>query len=107
MVNATRKPRARPDLRPLTRLRLTKLWPNARRQGRAIGQAYIVNYYCKHCGPDVVYLFDPRHPNSLWTADAPFVRKHFEIVEESRERSVYGKGRPLLRDLYATGAGAR
>lgn len=107
MAKTKRKSRARPGLLPLTRLRLKKLWPSARRQGRALGQTYIVNYYCRHCGPKVVYLFDPRHPNSLWTADVPFVRKHFEIVEESRERSVYGRGKLPLRDLYATGGGAR
>lgn len=107
MAKAKRTSRVRPDLRPLTRLRLRKLWPNARRQGREIGQTSIVNYYCRHCGPEVVYLFDPRHPKALWTATAPFVRNHFEIVEESRERSVYGKGRPPLRDLYANGAVTR
>lgn len=106
MAKAKRRSRARPDLRPLTWLRLKKLWPNARRQGREIGQTYIVNYYCRHCGPEVVWLYDPLHPKKQWTADAPFIRKHFEIVQESRERSVYGKGRPQISELCMSGAGA-
>lgn len=80
---------------PRTVLRLSKLWPHARKQGRERGQVYRVGYYCRHCGRDVVWLVDDDgHYN--WTADREFIERHFEVLEVSRERSLYGKGKPAI-----------
>lgn len=85
-------------LPPLTLLRLVRLWPHARKQGREKGQLYRVGYYCKHCGPEVIWLVDPAG-NYNWTVDREFISRNFEVVETSRERSWYGKGRPKIGPL--------
>ena len=58
---------------PLTLLRLTQLWPHARKQGRERGQVYRVGYYCRHCGTDVVWLVDSEGQYN-WTVDLSFYR---------------------------------
>jgi hypothetical protein len=88
----------RKPLPPRTILRLTKLWPHARKQGRERGQIYRVGYYCRHCGPTIVWLVD-RNGNYKWTAARQFIDRFFEIVELSSERSLYGKGKPKLGPL--------
>lgn len=80
---------------PLTSLRLRKLWPHARKQGREVGQFYRVGYYCRHCGPQTVWLVNEAG-EYCWTVDWDFVARHFEVVDLSRERSLYGKGRPKI-----------
>lgn len=85
-------------LSPLTILRLKRLWPHARRQGREIGQVCRIGYYCKGCGTDTIWLVD-EDGNYDWTVDALFIEKFFEVVEFSKERSIYGQGRPKLGPL--------
>lgn len=82
-------------LPPLTVLRLKKLWPYARKQGREIGQIYRVGYYCRGCGTETVWLVDV-DGNYGWTADKPWIEEHFEIIDISKERSIYGKGKPNI-----------
>ena len=83
---------------PLTTLRLRKLWPHARKKGREIGQVYRVGYYCKHCGRDVIWLVDSNGRYN-WTVDHDFVTKFFDVVELSKERSLYGKDRSKLEPI--------
>lgn len=82
-------------LPPHTTLRLTKLWPHARRRGHEIGEFWRVGYYCKHCGLDTIWLVN-KGGTPCWTVDLPFVEKHFEAVVKSTDRSLYGKGRPPM-----------
>ena len=82
-------------LPPLTVLRLDRLWPHARKQGRDKGQIYRIGYYCKGCGTKTIWLVDSTGDYN-WTADLPFIKKHFCILELSKERSIYGKGRDSL-----------
>ena len=88
----------RKPIKPLTVLRLVKLWPHVRRHGREIGQVYRVGYYCRHCGLDIVWLVD-RDGNYNWTADHEFLDRFFEILVRSRERSLYGRNRPEIGKL--------
>ena len=85
-------------LPPNTLLRLERLWPHARRQGREIGQLYRVGYYSRQDGLDCVWLVDAKGGYS-WTADHAFIAQHFEIVRLSKERSMYGSNRPQLGRL--------
>jgi len=82
-------------IRPLTVLRLKKLWPHARKHGHAIGQIYRVGYYCKDCGVHTIWLVDNAGSYN-WTVDQKFVDNFFEIVQPSHERSLYGRNRPKL-----------
>jgi hypothetical protein len=82
-------------LPPKTVLRLVKLWPYACRQGHKKGEIHRIGYYCKHCGLDVVWLVNNKGEYN-WTADQKWVKDHFEIIEESKERSLYGVNRPKL-----------
>lgn len=83
---------------PGTVLRLDKLWPHARKQNRERGQVYRVGYYCKCCGTDTVWLVDPEGAYS-WSADRPFIDKHFSVIQRAKERSLYGKGKPEIGPL--------
>ncbi len=87
-----------PPLPPATVLRLVRLWPHARKQGREIGQLYRVGYYSKMDGLDCVWLVDSGGHYG-WTADHAFVSRHFEVVRRSSERSLYGSNRPKLGPL--------
>lgn len=85
-------------LNPKTVLKLVRLWPHARRQGREIGQVYRVGYYCRHCGMDCVWLVDSKGRYD-WTADHSWIEKHFVVIKASFERSLYGQNKPSLRHL--------
>ena len=85
-------------LPPRTVLKLVKLWPHARKHGHEKGDIHRVGYYCKKCGIETVWLVN--HEGKYdWTADKEWIEKHFIIVEFSKERSVFGKGRPKLTPL--------
>jgi hypothetical protein len=86
---------------PRTVLRLKKLWPQARKQGRELGQVYRVGYYCRCCGRDTIWLVD-REGVYNWTADRTFIEQHFEVVSVSNERSLYGRGKPKIEPLPVT-----
>jgi hypothetical protein len=81
--------------KPLTVLRLKKLWPHAKKQGRAIGHIYRVGSYSRQDGTEVIWLVD-ENGDYNWTADEEFVENHFEIIELSKERSVYGDNKPEM-----------
>ena len=85
-------------LPPHTVLRLRKLWPYARKQGKEKGQIFRVGYYCKGCGVDTIWLVDENGEYG-WTVDRNFIDDHFEIVRLSTERSIYGKECPQLKPL--------
>ena len=84
--------------RPRTVVRLKKLWPYARQQGKEIGQIYRIGYYCRNCGLDTVWLVDKSGGYS-WSADNDFIDRYFEVIEISKERSVFGKGKPKIGPL--------
>lgn len=84
--------------RPLTEVTLTRLWPHARKQGYEKGQRYYVNYYCRCCGTSVIWFFNPRQPQEIWTVDQNFLEKHFKLEVASRERSIYGDGKPAIKN---------
>jgi hypothetical protein len=84
--------------KPRTVVKLIKLWPHARNQGKEIGQIYRIGYYCKDCGIDTVWLVD-ENGGYNWTADNEFIDRYFEVVESSKERSVYGKGKSAIAPL--------
>ncbi len=88
-------------LPPGSVVRLKKLWPHARKHGREVGQVYRLGYYCRHCGPTVVWLVDTNGEYN-WTVDHDFIARFFEVVEESKERSLYGKNRATLDRLTDT-----
>lgn len=82
-------------LPPRTVLRLVRLWPHARKQGHEIGEIRRVGYYSRQDGTDVVWLVDNKG-NYDWTADYDWIKKHFDILELSKERSLFGRNRPKL-----------
>jgi hypothetical protein len=84
--------------KPRTIVRLKKLWPHARKKGKEIGQIYRIGYYCENCGIDIVWLVD-ENGSYNWTADNEFIERHFEIVENSKERSIFGEGKPKIEPL--------
>jgi hypothetical protein len=79
-------------------LRLVRLWPNARKQGTEIGQVWRVGYYSRRDGVETIWLVN-NCGEYTWTVDEPFVRRHFEVLEYAKERSIYGRGRPRLGAL--------
>lgn len=75
-----------------------RLWPNARRQGKEIGQIWRVGYYSPADGLETIWLVNARGEYT-WTVDEAFLRKHFAFVSIGKERSAYGRGRRALGPL--------
>jgi hypothetical protein len=82
--------------KPLTVLRLKKLWPYAKKKGRRIGQIYRVGYYSRQDGTELIWLVDENGEYN-WTADEGFLDNYFEIIELSQERSIYGDKKPKIK----------
>jgi len=82
--------------KPLTVLRIIKLWPHARKKGHEVGQIYRIGYYSKQDGLELIWLVDDNGEYN-WTADNEFIDKYFEIIEPSKERSIYGNNRPKIK----------
>jgi lipopolysaccharide transport protein LptA len=78
-----------------------RLWPNARPQGHEVGEVWRVGYYSRCDGLEAIWLVNGKG-EYVWTVDEAFLRKHFEVVEVARERSIFGRGRPRLGPLPAT-----
>jgi hypothetical protein len=85
-------------LPPRTVLRLKRLWPHARKKGHEIGEIRRVGYYSPQDGLEVVWLVN-NNGDYNWTADYDWIKKHFEILELSKERSLYGGKRPKLGNI--------
>lgn len=81
---------------PLSIVRIKTLWPHARKQKHEVGQTLRVGYYSPQDGLDCIWLVDDAG-NYFWTIDQEFLDKHFEIVERSKETSLYGRARPRLK----------
>lgn len=64
---------------PGTQLRLIRLWPHARRQGKENGQQWYVGEYSEMDGFDVIWLVD-QEGDYVWTIDHEFLYKHFEVA---------------------------
>ena len=92
-------------LRPGTMLRLKRLWPNARKQGKEKDQVYRVGYYSRKDGLNRIWLVDAQGGYN-WTADHEFVLRHFDILRLSKERSLYGRNRPAFGPLTDVPAAA-
>lgn len=65
-----------------TRIRLTKLWPHARSQGKELGQVWRIGEYSEADGTDVIWLVDS-NDEYVWTIDHEFLHAHF-IVERNQ-----------------------
>lgn len=86
---------------PLTVVRLKKLWPHARKQGHEKGEIWRVGYYSKQDGLKCIWLVDEKGEYN-WTAEASWLDDKFEVLSLSREKSYFGRNRPLFGKLTAT-----
>ena len=73
------------------------LWKKRPRgyRGKSVGQKFWIGYYCWQDGLDCVWLVN-ENGKSEQTIDHDFLKRHFEIVKISKERILYGKGRPPI-----------
>ncbi len=85
-------------IRPLTFLRLKKLWPHARKKGHEIGDIWRVGYYRKRDGLKCIWLVDKDGVYAR-TADPEWVVDKFEVIKTSDEKSLYGQNRPPIGPL--------
>lgn len=100
-MNQAKSPNTWPcPIRPLSVVRLCRLWPHARKWGHEIGQSFRVGYYSRKDGLDCVWLVDGQGKYD-WTVDHTFLRKHFELIAPSRETSFFGANRPLIGPLVS------
>jgi hypothetical protein len=70
----------------------------SRRWRKNIGQRFRIGYYSWVDGLDCIWLVN-EHGKYEQTIDHDFLQKYFEIVSVSKERSLYGKGRPQFVPL--------
>jgi hypothetical protein len=58
-----------------------------------VGRSFRIGYYSRTDGLDCIWLVNERGKYEQ-TIDHGFLRKHFEIVSISKQRSLYGNGKP-------------
>lgn len=85
-------------LPPESIVRLTKLWPHARKNGYEIGQTWRIGYYSRKDGLDVIWLVDTNGDYSQ-TADHDWIETHFEVTFLSEVTSIFGVRRLHLGPL--------
>jgi hypothetical protein len=80
---------------PLSVVVLKKLWPHARKQGHEVGEKRRIGYYSRQDGLDCIWLVN-RQGEYDWTIDHSFLHKHFEVIERSKETSLFGVRRAVI-----------
>lgn len=85
---------------PLSIVRLSRLWPHARRQGHEIGEMWRIGYYSRQDGLDCIWLVNSEGEYK-WTADHDWLERHFDLVMLSDESDFHGVNRPVLEALPA------
>jgi hypothetical protein len=80
---------------PLSVVVLKKLWPHARKRGHEVGEKRRIGYYSRQDGLDCIWLVNPKGEYD-WTIDHAFLRKHFEVIERSKETSLFGIRRAVI-----------
>ena len=79
---------------PNSVLKIIKLWPYARKQGREIGQIWTVGYYCRHCGLDIIWLVNSAG-EYVWTIEHDFLVQKFEVLFDSKNKDFFGRKTPM------------
>ena len=80
---------------PLSVVRVVSNAPDWRDQK---GLVFRIGYYRKADGLDCVWLVDDQGEYGQ-TADQENIRKHFEILELSKEDDLFGVDRPVIKPL--------
>jgi hypothetical protein len=62
------------------------------------GQKFRIGYYSWQDGLDCIWLVDEKGEYDE-TIDHEFLLTHFEIMTQSKERSLYGRNRPKLQPI--------
>jgi len=97
LISFTSRPTKNIHLRRLLARVSVVLWEKRPRgyRGKSVGQKFWIGYYCWQDGLDCVWLVN-ENGKSEQTIDHDFLKRHFEIVKISKERILYGKGRPPI-----------
>jgi hypothetical protein len=77
---------------------LKKLWPHARKHGHEVGQKRRIGYYNRQDGLDCIWLVDDKGSYG-WTMDHQWLYRHFEVLELSAEKDLFGVHRKRLKAL--------
>jgi hypothetical protein len=85
-------------LPPRSVVKLSRLWPHARRQGHEVGEIRRIGYYTPQDGLDCVWLVSSGGDYD-WTADHDWIERHFDVVSLSDEADLFGVDRPAISVL--------
>jgi hypothetical protein len=75
---------------PLSVVRLARCDRHTPAWKHQVGRVFRVGYYCRDCGTDCVWLVNDAGQYEQ-TVDQDRLHHYFEIVELSRERSLFGR----------------
>lgn len=90
---------------PRSIVRLSRLWPHARRKGHKIGEIWRIGYYSRQDGLDCIWLVNSEGEYH-WPADHDWLEKHFDVVMLSNESDFHGASRPVLEPFLHTASRA-
>ena len=65
---------------------------------KEVGRAFRIGYYSKNDGLDCIWLVDEKGKYNQ-TIDHEYLDKFFAVESVSKERSLYGRGRPQFGPL--------
>jgi len=87
---------------PLSVVRLVRADARTPQWKIQLGRSFRIGYYSRQDGTDCVWLVNDAGEYEQ-TVDQKKLHAHFEVVERSKERSVYGTARPPIPPLAAGG----
>jgi hypothetical protein len=85
-------------LPPRSVVKLSRLWPHARKHGHEVGEFRRIGYYSPQDGLDCVWLVSSSGDYD-WTADHDWIERHFDLVSLSEEVDFFGVDRPAIPAL--------
>ena len=86
---------------PLSVVRITKVTSGEPDWKDHLGRVFRIGYYSKIDGLDCVWLVDETG-DYCETVDQQMIRTHFEVLERSNEKDLYGEDRPVIGPLPPT-----
>ena len=92
----TKKYPFRTPIRPCSIVRRVKA--RTRATQKELGRTFRIGYYSWQDGLDCIWLINEEGEYEQ-TIDHDFLARYFEVVEVSKERTLYGKNRPPIGPL--------
>jgi hypothetical protein len=89
---------------PKSVVRLARCDKNTPAWRKQIGRIFRVGYYSRQDGLDCVWLVNEAGEYEQST-DHDFLFRYFDIIQQSDEKNLYGRRKPVLKPIIRAGTG--